>query len=133
MEDCNSGNVSLDEKSCENILIYRVSYKTMIGAKPLRIMFDKVLYKDRVYDGTKYLIWKIWCYCDSIRYLIGSKSGITYVFLIIMQKLKSIKMMIYLQKKHWLQNQNQNLCFYNISLEKCSYQMVGKITGKIIN
>ena len=59
MEDCNSGNVSLDEKSCENILIYRVSYKTMIGAKPLRIMFDKVLYKDRVYDGTKYLIWKI--------------------------------------------------------------------------
>ena len=59
MEDCNSGNVSLDEKSCENILIYRVSYKTMIDAKPLRIMFDKVLYKDRVYDGTKYLIWKI--------------------------------------------------------------------------
>ena len=56
MEDCNSGNVSLDEKSCENILIYRVSYKTMIDAKPLRIMFDKVLYKDRVYDGTKYLI-----------------------------------------------------------------------------
>ena len=56
MEDCNSGNVSLDEKSCENILIYRVSYKTMIGAKPLRIMFDKVLYKYRVYDGTKYLI-----------------------------------------------------------------------------
>ena len=56
MEDCNSGNVSLDEKSCENILIYRVSYKTMLGAKPLRIMFDKVLYKDRVYDGTKYLI-----------------------------------------------------------------------------
>ena len=59
MEDCNSGNVSLDEKSCENILIYRVSYKTMIGAKPLPIMFDKVLYKNRVYDGTKYLIWKI--------------------------------------------------------------------------
>ena len=56
MEDCNSGNVSLDEKSCENILIYRVSYKTMIGAKPLPIMFDKVLYKNRVYDGTKYLI-----------------------------------------------------------------------------
>ena len=56
MEDCNSGNVSLDEKSCENILIYRVSYKTMIGAKPLPIMFHKVLYKNRVYDGTKYLI-----------------------------------------------------------------------------
>ena len=35
-------NILLDEKSCENILIYDVSCKTLIHTKPLRIMFDKV-------------------------------------------------------------------------------------------
>ena len=32
----------MDEKLYENILIYDVSYKTLIGAKPLHIRFDKV-------------------------------------------------------------------------------------------
>ena len=32
----------MDEKLYENIFIYDVSYKTYIGAKPLRIRFDKV-------------------------------------------------------------------------------------------
>ena len=38
-------NILLEEKSYENsyktILIYDISYKTFIGAKPLRIRFDK--------------------------------------------------------------------------------------------
>ena len=42
IEDFNFGNILLDEKSHENILIYNISYKTLIGAKPLRIRFDKV-------------------------------------------------------------------------------------------
>ena len=46
----------LDEKSLENILIYNISHKTFIGAKPLHIRFDKVDGFIRVYDGTKYLV-----------------------------------------------------------------------------
>ena len=46
----------LDEKSLENILIYNISHKTFIGAKPLHIRFDKVDGFIRVYDGTKCLV-----------------------------------------------------------------------------
>ena len=47
-------NISVDEKSYENILVYVISYKTLIGAKPLRIRFDKVEGFIRVYDGNRY-------------------------------------------------------------------------------
>ena len=51
----------------------------------------------RDYDGTKYLVLfgleKYDAIYDRIRYLIGLKSGITYIFLIIMQKSKLIQMM----------------------------------------
>ena len=50
IEDFDFHNILLDEKSNENVLIYDVSYKTFIGAKPLRIMFDKVNRFIRVYD-----------------------------------------------------------------------------------
>ena len=43
----------------ENILIYNISYKTLMGAKPLRIRFDKKNGFIRVYDGTRYLVF-IW-------------------------------------------------------------------------
>ena len=33
-------NILLDEKSYENVSIYDISYKSLIGAKPLRIRFD---------------------------------------------------------------------------------------------
>ena len=33
-------NILLDEKSYENVLIFDISYKTFMGAKPLRIRFD---------------------------------------------------------------------------------------------
>ena len=36
---------------------YHVAYKTLIGAKPLRIMFDKVDGFIRDYNGTKYIFW----------------------------------------------------------------------------
>ena len=32
----------MGEKSYENILIYNIFYKTLIGARPMDIMFDKV-------------------------------------------------------------------------------------------
>ena len=37
-EDFNSDKILIDEKSHKNILIYYISYKTLIGEKPLRIM-----------------------------------------------------------------------------------------------
>ena len=50
MEDFDSDNILLDEKSQENILIYDISYKTLIGAKPLRIRFHKIDGLIRTYD-----------------------------------------------------------------------------------
>ena len=50
IEDFDFNNVLLDEKSYKNPLIYIASYKTFIGAKPLRIMFDKVDGFIRDYD-----------------------------------------------------------------------------------
>ena len=41
------------EKSYENILIYGISYKIFMGAKPLRIRFDKIDRFIKIYDGTK--------------------------------------------------------------------------------
>ena len=49
----------MDKKSYKNILIYGISYKNLIGAKPLRIMFNKVDEFIRVYDGTRYLVYLV--------------------------------------------------------------------------
>ena len=71
------------QKSYENILIYEVSFKNFIGAKPLQIIFDKVNGFVRDYDGIKYLVLfgleKYDAIFDRIIYLIGLKSDITYV------------------------------------------------------
>ena len=55
LEDFDLDNILIDEKSHENILIYDISYKTLIGSKPLRIRFDKIDGFIRIYDGTRYL------------------------------------------------------------------------------
>ena len=49
-------NILIDEKSYENVLIYNISYRTLIGPTPLRIRFDKIDGFIRVYNGTRYLI-----------------------------------------------------------------------------
>ena len=48
-------NIIIDGKSHENILIYNISYKNLIGSKPLRIRLDKIDRSIRIYDGTRYL------------------------------------------------------------------------------
>ena len=74
----------MGKKSYKNILIYDVSYKSLIGAKSLRIMFEKVDGLIRDYDGTKYLILfgleKYDRNYDRIIYFLRLKSGITYVY-----------------------------------------------------
>ena len=73
------------EKSYEKISVYNISYKTLIDSKPLRVRFDKIdEFMDGVYDETRYLVLfgaeKYDSNYNRIRYLIGVKSGILYVF-----------------------------------------------------
>ena len=64
-----------------------------MGAKPLLIRFDKVNEFITVYDGTRYLVLfgdeKYYFIYNRIRYLIGVKSGITYVISHIYAKIKA--------------------------------------------
>ena len=41
-EDFNLDNILIDEKLYQNISIYNISYKTLIDAKSLGIIFDKI-------------------------------------------------------------------------------------------
>ena len=72
--------ILLNEKSYENILIYGISNKTFMGAKPLSISFDKI---DgfKIFDGVRYLVLfaseRYNAIYDRINYLISEKSGIT--------------------------------------------------------
>ena len=42
IEDFGFDIILLDEKSYKNILVYGISYKNLIGAKPLRARLNKV-------------------------------------------------------------------------------------------
>ena len=79
IEDFDFDNV----KSYKNILVHDISYKTLIGAKPFDIRFDKRNEFIRVYNGARYLVlFGLEKYDPNfyrIRYIIGVKSGITYV------------------------------------------------------
>ena len=56
IEDFDLNNILIDENSYENILVYNISYKSLIDSKPWRIRFDKLDGFIRVYDRTKYLV-----------------------------------------------------------------------------
>ena len=50
-------DILLDKKSYktyENILIYYVSYKTFMGAKPLHMRFDEIDGFIKIYNGIRY-------------------------------------------------------------------------------
>ena len=68
--------------------------KTLIDSKPLSIGFNKIDRFIRIYDWTRYLILsgseKYDAIYNKIRYLIGLKSDITYIF------------SPYFAKKYWL-------------------------------
>ena len=61
---------------------YNILYKTLIGRKPLRILFNKAEGLISVYDGFRYLVLFGPEKCDAIhntiRYLTSQKNGITY-------------------------------------------------------
>ena len=76
--DIDFSDILLDEKSYENILIYDISYKTFIGAKPLRIEIDRFI---KNYHGIIYLVLfgpeRYDAIYNRIRCLISEKSDIT--------------------------------------------------------
>ena len=94
LKDFNLDNILIDEKSQENILIYNISYKTLIDSKYVRARFYKISGIIRIYDETRYLTLfgseKYGAIYNRTRYLISQKSGITYIFHTILRKLKLI-------------------------------------------
>ena len=102
----------LDEKSdkaYEYILIYDISYKTLMGAKPLRIRFDEIDGFIKIYDGVRYVLLFRSEQYDAIyiriRYLISQKM-VSQIIAIILQELELIHI-IYTYRK------NTNLSCYN--------------------
>ena len=84
MEDFDPFSILIDTKSHENILVYNISYKSLIDSMPLRIRFDKVDGFIRGYDGIRYLVLTGSQKHDSIYnrtgYFISVKNDITYKF-----------------------------------------------------
>ena len=129
-------------------MIYDISFKTLIAAKPLRISFDKTDGFIEIYDGTRYLVLlspeKQKAICNRITNLISPKSNITYIFSIILRKSKLILMILCLWKNiifsyekilsfhnviiliKSVLNKDQNHYYYKIFLEKGSYQLAKK-------
>ena len=77
-------DILLEQKSyetSENILIYDISYKTSMGAKPFLIRFSKIDGFIKIHNKVRYLGLFDYSYCDKIcdkiKYLITEKSDIT--------------------------------------------------------
>ena len=135
IEDLDFDNILINYKSYENILVYGISYKTLIWAKPLPIMFDKVDGFIRDFDRTRYLVLcgreKHDVIFNRIIYLINQKSFISYV---ISHNYAKIKVALYdslpLEKIltfnnfiifiNFVFNKEKNNYYYNIFLEKYS-------------
>ena len=123
-------------------MIQNTLCKTFIGAKPLHIRFEKIDGFIKIYDGTKYLILsgperserydEIY---DSIKYIISEKSDITYSIShnftkmkvdssdpFLLEKTMTFHDVIMLIKSVF--NTDKNSYFYNIFLEKASYELL---------
>ena len=99
-EELDFHNILIEEKSHGNILISDISYKTLSCLKRLHIRFHKINGLIRIYYGTRYLKLfspeKDYTIYGRTRFFVSLKSGITYIFLIILQKSKLILMILWL-------------------------------------
>ena len=75
-EDFDFNNNLIDRKSYENILIYAVSYKILIGLKTSLIRFNQIDRFSRIYGGTRYLT----LFESGKGFFLSQKSGIKDVF-----------------------------------------------------
>ena len=103
-EDFDFDNILLDQGGYENNLVYVISYKNLIAAKPFLIKFNKIDGFIRVYEEKRYLVLfdsiplfesiQYGTIYNRIRYLISQKKGM--LFLIILEESKLIHMILYL-------------------------------------
>ena len=135
IEDFDFNNILINEKSYVNIKTFRT--KLLMGAKPMRIRFDKVNEFIRVYDRTRYLVLFVGEKHDFIsnrmRYLIGVKSGIIYVISHNWAKIKVFSYdSLFLEKRLTLHNviilikslfNKDKNNYYSMFLEKDSYEL----------
>ena len=141
LEDLDFDNILIDKKSHKNVLIYDISYKTLIGVKPLRIRFDKLDGIIKIFDGSKYSVLldleKYDAIYIRIRYVTSIKSCITYIFFHYFAKIKvnsydylPIEKILTLHNVRILiksvLNKDKNHYYFKIFLEKCSYQLTKK-------
>ena len=141
IEDFDINNILIDEKPYKNILVYNISYKSLIDSKPGRIRSDKIEGLIRVYDGARHLVLFISenndYICNRICYLISVKSGITGIISHNYAKIKlnscnflplvktmTIHNVIVLIKSVWNKGKNNYYC--NKLLEKASYELPKK-------
>ena len=72
----------IDNESYKNILVYNISCKSLIDAKPLCVRFEKKDGFIRVYDGARYLVLfgseKYDFIYNMIRYHMEGRSSIKY-------------------------------------------------------
>ena len=122
-------------------MIYEISYKTLIGPKPLCIRFNILDGFIRIYDRSRYSVLlgpeKYDAIDNRIRYLISLKSDITFFshyfakvkvysfsslpiekILILQSVLIFIKLVLNKYQNHYY--------YYKIFLEKYSYQLAKK-------
>ena len=123
-------------------MIYDISYKTLIDPKPLRIRFDKIDEFIRIYDGTRYLTVfgseKYDAIYDRSKYLMSLKYSITYIFSHYVEKIKvdfydSVTIEknltfhnVIILLKPVLNKGKNDYYYYEMFLEKCSYQLAKK-------
>ena len=144
LEDFDIYNILIDE-SHKNMLIYSISYKTLIDPKPLCIRFDKIDGINRIFDGTRYLVLFGPEKCDAIynriRYLISLKSSIAYAFSYYYSKIKVdsydflpiektftlhnviilIKSVLNKDQNYYYYNKDQNYYYYTIFIRKSQF------------
>ena len=128
----------MDEKLYKSILVRDISYKTLIGVKPLFIKANKIDGFIRVQDAKRYLVLfgpeKYDIIYDSIIYLKSLKTGITYVIshnyarikvdsydALPLEKTLNLHNVIILIKSVF--NKDQRNYYYNVFLKKCSYPL----------
>ena len=128
-------------------MIYDISFRTLIGGKPLRIgVTDGTRYNFimKLYNGTRYLVLFGPEKCNTIynwiRFFISQKIGIIYGFSHIYARIKGDSYDCFVSKKTFmLQNITiliksifniyQNQYYYNMFLAKCLYQLAEKMTN----
>ena len=138
LEDFDLNNILIGRKSYENIGVYGISYKNFIGTKPMRITLNKIEQFTRDYDRTRDLVLfggeKYDFIYNRIRNLVGVKSDNRCVS---SHNYAKIKVHSYdsfsLEKTFTFHNvirliksvfiKDKNSYYYNILLEKCSYQL----------